>query len=57
MLWGYGGTGRALRRALLAHGKWPSHVVSVGGAGPREEIRATLAAMGFRDTHDFVCAA
>jgi hypothetical protein len=29
VLWGYGGTGRALRRALLAHGKRPSHVVEV----------------------------
>jgi glycosyltransferase involved in cell wall biosynthesis len=29
VLWGYGATGRALRRALLAHGKRPSHVVEV----------------------------
>jgi len=29
VLWGYGGTGRALRRALLAHGKRASHVVEV----------------------------
>ncbi len=29
VLWGFGGTGRALRRALLAHGKRPSHVVEV----------------------------
>jgi glycosyltransferase involved in cell wall biosynthesis len=29
VLWGYGGTGRALRRALLAHGKQPTHVVEV----------------------------
>jgi len=29
VLWGYGQTGRALRRALLAHGKRPSHVVEV----------------------------
>jgi glycosyltransferase involved in cell wall biosynthesis len=29
VLWGYGATGRALRRALLAHGKRPSHVVDV----------------------------
>jgi cellulose synthase/poly-beta-1,6-N-acetylglucosamine synthase-like glycosyltransferase len=26
LLWGYGGTGRALHRALLAHGKRPSHI-------------------------------
>jgi hypothetical protein len=29
VLCGYGATGRALRRALLAHGKRPSHVVEV----------------------------
>jgi glycosyltransferase involved in cell wall biosynthesis len=29
VLWGYGHTGRALRRALLAHGKRPSHVVEL----------------------------
>lgn len=29
VLWGYGDTGRALRRALAAHGKLPSHVVEV----------------------------
>jgi len=29
VLWGYGPTGRALRRALARHGKRPSHVVEV----------------------------
>ena len=29
ILWGYGGTGRALRRALHAHGKQPSHVIEL----------------------------
>jgi cellulose synthase/poly-beta-1,6-N-acetylglucosamine synthase-like glycosyltransferase len=29
VLWGYGGTGRALARALRQHGKHPSHVVEV----------------------------
>jgi len=29
VLWGYGATGRTLRRALLAHGKRPSHIVEV----------------------------
>jgi cellulose synthase/poly-beta-1,6-N-acetylglucosamine synthase-like glycosyltransferase len=29
LLWGYGSTGRNLRRALLAHGKTPSHIVEV----------------------------
>jgi glycosyltransferase involved in cell wall biosynthesis len=89
VLWGYGSTGRALRRALVAHGKHPSHivelhpgrlgkrihaapvvppsaltgikgspiVVSVAGRGPRGEIRACLATMGFRELRDFVCAA
>jgi glycosyltransferase involved in cell wall biosynthesis len=89
VLWGYGDTGRQLRRALLAHGRQPSHIVelhpgrlgqrihgspvvsptalrtlprrpivaSVAGAGPREQIRATLTEMSFRETIDFVCAA
>jgi len=29
VLWGYGDTGRALRRALLDHGKQPSHIVEL----------------------------
>jgi len=29
VLWGYGATARSLRKALLAHGKRPSHVVDV----------------------------
>lgn len=29
VLWGYGHTGRALRRALLAHDRRPSHIVEV----------------------------
>jgi glycosyltransferase involved in cell wall biosynthesis len=89
VLWGYGGTGRALRRALQAHGKRATHVievhpgrlgntihgapvlppdvlrslaplpvvVSVARSGPRARIRAAMAAMGFRETRDFVCAA
>ena len=89
VLWGYGGTGRALRRALCAHGRTPSAivelhpgrlgnrihgapvippqalagrqrapiVVSVAGAGPRGQIRAELARLGFRESVDFVCAA
>ncbi len=32
-------------------------VVSVAGEGPRGEIRAALAAMGFEELRDFVCAA
>ncbi len=88
-LWGYGGTGRALARALLAHGKRPGVIielhprrigqciqgarvispdaldlefglpliVSVSGAAARVEIRAALARLGFRETHDFLCAA
>lgn len=89
VLWGYGATGRALRRALAAYGRTPCHVVelhpgrlgqrihgapvvapealpglprrpivvSVAGAGPRGEIRARLAGLGFRELRDFVCAA
>ncbi len=89
VLWGYGGTGRALRAALLEHGKRPVRivelhpgrlgqrihgaavvapaalaggcelpiVVSVAGAGPRAEIRSALAAMGYAEGRDFVCAA
>jgi glycosyltransferase involved in cell wall biosynthesis len=89
VLWGYGNTGRLLRRALAAHGKTPSHivevkpsrlgqrihgapviavshlaalrgrpiVVSVARAGPRQEIRRALFAMGFREGSDYVCAA
>lgn len=89
ILWGYGDTGRVLRRALLAHGKEPAAivevkagrigqsihgapvvaiddlrrlprlpvVVSVARAGPRGEVRAALAAMGFVEERDFVCAA
>ena len=29
VLWGYGGTGRTLCRALAAHGKRPSHIVEL----------------------------
>jgi glycosyltransferase involved in cell wall biosynthesis len=29
ILWGYGSTGKALRRALLAYGKTPSHIVDL----------------------------
>ena len=29
LLWGYGDTGRKLRRALLGHGKRPSHIVEL----------------------------
>ena len=89
MLWGHGGTGRALARALRAHGKHPSHVVevhagrlgnvihgapvvppealrdlprgrlvaSVAGVTARDEIRAFLAALGWVETRDFLCAA
>ena len=89
ILWGFGDTGRALHRALLRHGKRPSHVVevhpgrlgnvihgapvvgydqlprlprrpvvvSVAGEGPRRQIREAMAAMGFLELRDFVCAA
>jgi len=89
VLWGYGGTGRALRRALEAEGRRFSHivelhpgrlgnrihgapvippdalarlprrplVVSVAGADARARIRAALAAMGFEESRDYLCAA
>ncbi len=89
LLWGYGRTGRDLRRALAACGHTPSHVievhpgrlgqrihgapvlppaalpglrgrpliVSVAGAEARGLIRAQLAAFGFTEGADFVCAA
>ncbi len=89
VLWGYGGTGRALQRALRERGKRPAAivelhprrlgetiqgapvipperlpelprhpvVVSVAGETARSEIRTNLAAMGFRELRDYVCAA
>jgi glycosyltransferase involved in cell wall biosynthesis len=89
VLWGYGATGRALRRALSGHGKRPSAIVelhpgrlgnrihgapvippealaggvrdpllvSVAGEEARGQIRARLAALGYRETRDYVCAA
>jgi len=89
ILWGYGGTGRAMRRALASEGKLPEYIVevdpgrlsnrihgapvippamlpeaprrpvivSVAGAGPREEIRDAMASMGFRETVEYVCTA
>ncbi|MBM4382284.1 MAG: glycosyltransferase [Deltaproteobacteria bacterium] len=88
-LWGYGGTGRALAKALAARGKQLGRVielhprrlgqrihgaevvppaalrersalpllVSVAGSKPRAEIRAELAALGYEERRDFVCAA
>ena len=32
-------------------------IVSVAGPGPRAQIRKALNAMGFRENHDYVCAA
>jgi len=89
VLWGYGETGKTLRRALAGERRHPAHivelhprrlgeiihgapvvppealaslpalpvVVSVAGAGPRAQIRATLTALGRRQLRDFVCAA
>ena len=89
LLWGYGQTGRALRRALVLHGKQlhglievhpgrlgqkihqapvvapeeldrlPRHplIVSVAGAGPRNEIRRKLEQLDRVEGRDFVCAA
>lgn len=94
VLWGYGDTGRALCRALLAHDRRPHVIVevhprrigqriqgarviaardllearrldgevlpiivSVAHAGPRSEVRATLAQLGLRELLDYVVAA
>ena len=89
LLWGYGGTGRSLARALSRHAKRPQAIVevhprrlgrviqgapvispgqlgapprapllvSVAGAGPRSEIRASLRRMGWREGVDYLCAA
>jgi len=89
ILWGYGPTGRDLRRALLAHGREPSHIievhprrigqtihgapvvpvsaidklphemilVSVAGAGPRSQVRASLRDAGRVEGRDFICTA
>lgn len=88
-LWGFGETGRTLRRALADQGKHPAAIielhpgrlgqrihgapvvapealpalpqrpllVSVAGPGPRGEIRAALARMGFEETQDYYCTA
>ncbi len=89
LLWGYGGTGRALHAALARLGRRPAAIlelhpgrlgqrihgapvshpdelpglprlpllVSVAHEGPRTEIRARLAGMGFIEGRDFLCAA
>ena len=89
VLWGYGHTGRALRRALAKLGRHPTHVVelhpgrlgqtihgapvvppealaslprsrlvaSVAGGAARTLIREHLRGLGYRELHDFVCAA
>lgn len=40
VLWGYGATGRSLRRALLLHGKSPSHIVEVKRSRIGQRIHA-----------------
>lgn len=89
VLWGYGETGKTLRRALAECGKHPEFIVelhprrigerihgapvvaperlpdlprlpvlvSVAGAGPRRDIRETLAGFGFAETRDYWCTA
>ena len=51
VLWGYGGTGRALRRALAAHGKRPTLVVEVhpGRIGNRIAGAPVVAPEGLAD--------
>ncbi len=50
VLWGYGATGRELRRALLAHGKEPSHIIEVhpGRLGMRIHGAPVIAPEGLR---------
>ncbi len=55
--------GESIRGALvISPDALPTHIqdpmiVSVAGAGPRKEIRTALAAKGYREGIDFVCAA
>ncbi|MBI4515810.1 MAG: glycosyltransferase family 2 protein [Deltaproteobacteria bacterium] len=53
ILWGYGDTGRALRRALLAHGKRPSHIVEVhaGRLGNRIHGAAVISPQALAALH------
>ncbi|HUE85245.1 MAG TPA: glycosyltransferase family 2 protein [Vicinamibacterales bacterium] len=53
VLWGYGATGRMLRKALASHGKTPSHIVEVKRSRVGQRIHgapvipvAALAALG-----------
>jgi len=51
VLWGYGGTGRALARALATHGKHPSHVIELhpGRLGNRIRDAPVLPPEALRD--------
>jgi hypothetical protein len=53
VLWGYGETGKALRRALLVHGKQPSHVVEVhaGRLGQTIHGAPVIVPAGLRELH------
>ncbi|MHC4897853.1 MAG: glycosyltransferase family 2 protein [Planctomycetota bacterium] len=89
LLWGYGNTGRSMRRALAEHGRHPACIlelhpgrlgnrihgaevvapdvlpqlprlpllVSVAGAGPRQQIRDRLCDLGWQELRDYVCVA
>jgi glycosyltransferase involved in cell wall biosynthesis len=51
LLWGYGDTGRSLRRALLAHGKRPSHIIELhpGRIGQRIHGAPVIDPTGLKD--------
>jgi glycosyltransferase involved in cell wall biosynthesis len=54
VLWGYGSTGRTLRRALAAHGKRPTHIVEIkrGRIGQRIHGGPVVAPEALRDLRD-----
>ena len=51
VLWGYGGTGKALRAALLEHGRIPSHIVEIhpGRIGNKIHGTPVIAPAGLRE--------
>jgi glycosyltransferase involved in cell wall biosynthesis len=58
VLWGYGGTGRALRRALAMEGRHPSHIVEVKATRIGQRIHGApvvpIAAIGTLRGHPFI---
>jgi len=54
VLWGYGATGKALRRALLGHGRRPSHIVELhpGRLGTRIHGAPVIPPEALRDLRE-----